>query len=141
MPNACVYDAIIFEIVVRTWDDLRDSFAGASRPSLNRVASSVMNSLFETYLLSLAQTYRGGEGTEHSGRGALEVLLNAVAKAGDPQLKVQHEMGRQGDKGAPDFRVMKSGQIVGYVENKKIGEKLSVPPKSEQIPAQSREKV
>ncbi len=88
---------------------------------------------FETYLHALARTYRGGEGTEHSGRGALETLLRAVAGTGDPNLNVQHEMGREGDKGAPDFRVMKPGQIIGYVENKKIGDKLSAVLKSDQI--------
>lgn len=92
-----------------------------------------MNQIFETYLLSLSKTYRGGEGTEHSGRGALETLLKAVALSGDPKLHVQHEMGKEGDKGAPDFRIMTSGQIVGYVENKKIGEKLSAILKTEQI--------
>jgi hypothetical protein len=46
---------------------------------------------------------------------------------------VQHEPGKQGDKGAPDFRVSKAGQIIGYVENKRIGEKLSSVLKSEQI--------
>jgi hypothetical protein len=92
-----------------------------------------MTQIFETYLLALAKTYAGGEGTEHSGRSALETMLKAVAAAGDPKLQVQHEMGREGDKGAPDFRVMKAGQIIGYVENKKIGEKLSAILKTEQI--------
>lgn len=92
-----------------------------------------MKQIFETYLQALSTTYRGGEGTEHSGRSALETMLRAVAAAGDRELRVQHEMGREGDKGAPDFRVMKAGQIIGYVENKKIGEKLSALLKSEQI--------
>lgn len=53
-----------------------------------------MTQIFETYLLALAKTYAGGEGTEHSGRGALETMLKAVAGAGDPKLQVQHEMGQ-----------------------------------------------
>ena len=92
-----------------------------------------MIDVFKTYLQDLAKAYPGGEGTEHSGRSALEALLKAVAVKGDPKLRVQHEPGRQGDKGAPDFRVTKAGQIIGYVENKKIGEKLSAILKTEQI--------
>ena len=92
-----------------------------------------MTPIFETYLHALAKTYARGEGTEHSGRGALENLLSAFAGRADRKLKVQHEPKRQDDKGAPDFRISKSGQIIGYIENKKIGERLSAILKTEQI--------
>jgi hypothetical protein len=36
-------------------------------------------------------------------------------------------------KGAPDFKVTKSGLILGYVENKPIGENLDRVLKSDQI--------
>ena len=47
--------------------------------------------------------------------------------------KVQHEPKRVVDKGAPDFKISKSGLILGYVENKAIGEPLDKVLKSEQI--------
>jgi predicted helicase len=88
---------------------------------------------FDIYLKTLATVYRD-EGTEHTGRTALENLLNAFAtEAMQPGLLVQHEAGRQGDKGAPDFKVKLNGMILGYVEVKEIGANLDKVLKSDQI--------
>ena len=45
-------------------------------------------------------------------------------EATESAIDVQHEPKRVADKGAPDFKITKSGLILGYVENKAIGENL-----------------
>ena len=92
-----------------------------------------MDNRFDTYLKALAAAYREG-GTEHTGRTALENLLNAFkSDALQPRIQVQHEGGREGDKGAPDFKIKRDGMILGYVEVKTIGENLDKILKSPQI--------
>jgi hypothetical protein len=92
-----------------------------------------MNNRFDTYLKALAAAYRDG-GTEHSGRTALENLLNAFApETLAPGTTVQHEPKRDADKGAPDFKVKRAGMILGYVEVKEIGANLDRVLKSDQI--------
>ncbi|MHB1218932.1 MAG: type ISP restriction/modification enzyme [Alphaproteobacteria bacterium] len=92
-----------------------------------------MADAFETYLRKLRQTPLA-EHTEHTGRSALEELLNVFA-AGPKGTKVaiQHEPKRVADKGAPDFKVTRQGMILGYVETKSVGENLDKVLKSEQI--------
>ncbi|MGD9537230.1 MAG: hypothetical protein AB7P52_06255 [Alphaproteobacteria bacterium] len=84
---------------------------------------------FDSYLRKLRQTPLD-EHTEHTGRSALEALLNEFA-AGN--AAVQHEPKRTADKGAPDFKITRHGMILGYVETKPIGENLDKVLKSEQI--------
>jgi hypothetical protein len=88
---------------------------------------------FERYLLELRKSYADGAGTEMSGRSALEALLNAFGTQQNPVALVQHEPKRAVAKGAPDFKVSRQGMILGYVENKMIGENLDQVLKSEQI--------
>jgi len=88
--------------------------------------------LFDHYLLALRKTPID-ENTEHTGRTALETLLQAVADEGAGGVTVQHEPKRVAGKGAPDFKVTKGGLILGYVENKAIGENLTKILKSDQI--------
>lgn len=71
--------------------------------------------------------------TEHTDRGALETLLNAVASEARAKVKIQHEPKHIAEKGAPDFKVTKAGSILGYVENKQIGVNLDQVLKSDQI--------
>ncbi|HJR57637.1 MAG TPA: hypothetical protein VJ798_13760 [Rhizomicrobium sp.] len=87
---------------------------------------------FGQYLLALRKKPIA-EKTEHTDRSALETLLNHFASAADGKPQVQHEPKRITGKGAPDFKVTKAGLILGYVENKAIGENLSKVLKSEQI--------
>jgi hypothetical protein len=92
-----------------------------------------LDNRFDTYLKTLAQVYREG-GTEHTGRTPLENLLNVFAlETMDRGTKVQHEGGREGDKGAPDFKVKRQGMILGYVEVKEIGAPLDKVLKTPQI--------
>jgi hypothetical protein len=42
-----------------------------------------------------------------------------------PSILVQHEPKRAAGKGAPDFKVSDGGLILGYVENKTIGDTRS----------------
>lgn len=72
------------------------------------------------------------ESTEHTLRPALDTLLNALA---GKKVKVIHEPTRdKTGKGAPDFKFKTHDEcILGYLENKKIGENLDQILRSEQI--------
>ena len=85
--------------------------------------------IFDRYLLALRKT-AVDEKTEHTDRGALQDLLQSLSESA---ITVQHEPKRIADKGAPDFKITKKGLIIGYVENKAIGENLSKVLKSTQI--------
>ena len=87
---------------------------------------------FDSYLKSLCETPLS-EHTEHTGRTALENLLNAVADGTNENITVQQEPRRVADKGAPDFKVSQSGTILGYVETKQVGENLDQVLKSDQL--------
>lgn len=91
-----------------------------------------MASKFDDYLLALRKTQIGDK-TELMDRAALQSLLEAAANAGTTGITVQHEPKRVTDKGAPDFKISKGGLILGYVENKQIGENLDKVLKSDQI--------
>jgi hypothetical protein len=88
--------------------------------------------IFDRYLAALRKR-PVAEKTEHTDRSALEALLNAFAETAEGKPEVQHEPKRVADKGAPDFKVTRRGLILGYVENKAIGENLAKVLKSEQI--------
>lgn len=88
--------------------------------------------IFDRYLLALRETAIN-EKTEHTDRAALQALLRGVAEDCDSGVTVHHEPKRVPGKGAPDFKVSKGALILGYVENKPIGEKLDQALKSEQL--------
>ena len=71
-----------------------------------------MKAVFEKYLLALRRKPLD-EKTEHTDRGALETLLQAIADESDSGISVQHEPKREADKGAPDFKITRSGLILG----------------------------
>jgi N-6 DNA Methylase len=87
---------------------------------------------FDRFLLALRQTPIG-EKTEHTDRAALQSLLQVFADAAPNRVVVQHEPKRIVGKGAPDFKITRAGLILGYVENKHIGENLDGVLKSDQI--------
>ncbi|MCG9915581.1 MAG: N-6 DNA methylase [Phenylobacterium sp.] len=88
---------------------------------------------FDAFLRALASTPIDGK-TEHSDRGALEILLQASADDAEPGAHVQHEPRRdKSGGGSPDFKVTRQGRIAGYVEVKAIDENLSKVLKSDQI--------
>ncbi|MGA8616822.1 MAG: N-6 DNA methylase [Xanthobacteraceae bacterium] len=88
--------------------------------------------IFDRYLLALRRTPIG-EKTEHTDRAALQSLLQAFGDAAPNRAAVQHEPKRIVGKGAPDFKIARAGLILGYVENKHIGENLDSVLKSDQI--------
>lgn len=90
------------------------------------------SSHFENYLLALRKSSID-EKTEYTDRAALQILLQAVADEGGKGVVVHHEPKRVAGKGAPDYKIMKGALILGYVENKTIGENLDKVLKSEQI--------
>jgi len=92
----------------------------------------VNKNIFDRYLLALRKTPIDDK-TEHTDRAALQTLLQAIADAGPKGVVVHHEPKRVANKGAPDFKVAKGGLILGYVENKAIGENLDKVLKSDQI--------
>ena len=87
---------------------------------------------FDRYLLALRETAIN-EKTEHTDRAALQALLRGVAEDCESGVTVHHEPKRVPGKGAPDFKVSKGALILGYVENKPIGEKLDRTLRSEQL--------
>ena len=91
-----------------------------------------MQDVFDRYVLELKKAY-AEEGTEQSGRPALKALLDVFAAMQVPPASVQHEPKQVAAKGAPDFKVSRDGMILGYVENKGIGENLDRVLKSDQI--------
>jgi hypothetical protein len=90
------------------------------------------NNSFDRYLLALRKT-PVDQKTEHTDRAALQSLLQAISDDGASGVSIQHEPKRVADKGAPDFKITKGGLILGYVENKKIGDNLDKVLKSDQI--------
>ena len=74
------------------------------------------------------------EATEHTLRGALENLLNAIAATENPNVTVLHEPKRDKTRlGAPDFKIKLHEATVGYLETKPIGDNLDAVLQSAQI--------
>jgi Type ISP C-terminal specificity domain/N-6 DNA Methylase len=90
-----------------------------------------MKDVFETYLRSLSQDR--DEKTELSDRAALQLLLETAAEDAGSGIRIIHEAKKVRGKGGPDFKVMKAAMILGYVEDKQIGENLDQVLKSDQI--------
>ncbi len=92
-----------------------------------------MTEAFQKYIKALQATPLDQK-TEHMDRPHLQALLQVIADEKHQKLQVIHEprRSRQG-LGAPDFIIKQSGMIVGYVENKQIGENLDAILKSDQI--------
>ncbi|MDP1675924.1 MAG: type ISP restriction/modification enzyme [Bacteroidota bacterium] len=84
---------------------------------------------FEKYFKSL-RSFKISEITEHSHRKDLQELLELYV---GPKMKILHEPKRDGKLGSPDFKIIQTESIVGYVENKKIEEILEKVLKSDQL--------
>ncbi|MBD3308655.1 N-6 DNA methylase, partial [candidate division KSB3 bacterium] len=85
-----------------------------------------------TYFTAL-QSCNRAEITEHSLRPELTALLTSIARQVDGQITILHEGKREGQFGAPDFKISRVENIIGYVENKQIGADLEKILKSPQI--------
>jgi hypothetical protein len=92
----------------------------------------LVEEVFAEYLKALRKTPVPDK-TEHTDRPAMQVLLDVFASCAGHDINVQHEPKRVAEKGAPDFKVMKPGTILGYVETKAIGENLAKVFKSNQL--------
>jgi len=81
---------------------------------------------FKTYITEL-QSIAIDQLTEHSKRSALEALLHEVLNnvLSINEIKILHEPKRKENYGSPDFKIYSASSIIGYVENKKIGENLN----------------
>ena len=74
------------------------------------------------------------EGTEHTLRGALENLLNAIVTDARLNVRIIHEPKRDKTKlGAPDFKVKLHEATLGYLETKSIGDNLDTVLQSAQV--------
>jgi len=93
----------------------------ASRTQGIQVMPITDRNVFDRYLLALRKTPIDDK-TEHTDRSALQSLLQALAEDTEKGIAVQHEPKRVVDKGAPDFKITNGALILGYVENKGIGE-------------------
>ena len=60
-------------------------------------------------------------------------MLNRAAQSAGRGIHIIHEAKKVAGSGAPDFKVMKAAMILGYVENKTVGENLDQVLKSDQI--------
>ncbi len=88
--------------------------------------------IFQDYIKELQSTPID-QITEHSKRTALENLLNGVARELSIKVSILHEPKREGKFGSPDFKISETENIIGYIENKKVDEKLDKILKSDQI--------
>ncbi|MFA5623565.1 MAG: type ISP restriction/modification enzyme [Bradymonadales bacterium] len=69
------------------------------------------------YIANVQKLYKGGHSSEHSFRGNLQNLLNALL----PDLLVINEAKRR-DCGAPDYILTKGDVPVGFIEAKDLGD-------------------
>ncbi len=72
----------------------------------------------EQYISTINQRYKQGNATEHTFRGDLGNLLEALV----PEIRATNEPKRQAC-GAPDYIISKGEIAVGYIEAKDIGDK------------------
>lgn len=92
-----------------------------------------MDDRFDAYFKRLLETPLD-QHTEHTGRSALEALLNTfAAEAESKGIRVQHEPPRAAARGAPDFKITQRGMMLGYVEVKRFDANLDQVRRSDQI--------
>jgi len=82
-----------------------------------KVCSMTTEEILKDYIVSIDKEWRTGHATEHTYRGALADLLNALR----PDLQTINEPKRI-ECGAPDFIVLKDGMPLAFVEAKDIGD-------------------
>ena len=91
------------------------------------------NTFIEKYFYVLKNTDLS-QMTEHSLRPVLYELLKNIAENVNKEIKILHEPKRNKEGfGSPDFQILTDASVIGYLENKKIGEDLQKTIKSEQI--------
>ena len=76
--------------------------------------------IIQDYLQEIDTLFNTGNATEHSYRGHLETLLNAVIN--DDSIQVINEPARIKNVGAPDYSISKNKAVLGYIEVKDIGD-------------------
>jgi hypothetical protein len=74
------------------------------------------NKFVQTYLREIEQIHARGNATEHSYRGALQRLTDAL----NPKVRAVNEPKRV-NVGAPDYIIMEGETPLGYIEAKDIG--------------------
>src|ERR1017187_9589361 len=74
------------------------------------------NKFVQTYLREIEQIHARGNATEHSYRGALQTLIDAL----DPKVRAVNEPKRI-KVGAPDYIIQDGETPLGYIEAKDIG--------------------
>lgn len=72
----------------------------------------------QTYLQHVNKAFQSGVATEHSYRGYLQTLIEAIA----PDISATNEPKRQ-KCGAPDYILMRKEIPIGYIEAKDVGDK------------------
>jgi len=82
----------------------------------------------EQYLREVKTLHKSGIATEHSYRGALQILIELLA----PGIKATNEPKRQ-ECGAPDYIITKKDIPLGFIEAKDLGADLNKVEKSSQL--------
>lgn len=88
---------------------------------------------FKEYLVSIEQSLRAGNATEHTYRPALKTLIESVAAeiTGDSVHAINEP--KRVECGAPDFIIARGTVPLGYIETKDVGEDLRRVEKSSQL--------
>lgn len=85
----------------------------------------MVNQIIQNYIDSVKAIYSTGETTEHSFRGALEVLLKAMLPKKNKNQQEMHIINEPKRKtyGAPDIELRRGDIIVSFIETKDINDK------------------
>ena len=76
----------------------------------------------QNYITNINKLFQTGNAREHSYRGDLQTLLNAIIN--DENIIVTNEPARIIDVGAPDYSITKDNIALGYIEAKDIDKPL-----------------
>ncbi len=91
---------------------------------LNRTNQAVNN-----YVTKIAQRVKDGHTSEHTFRGDLEILINALV----PAVNVTNEPSQITDCGNPDFLISAKDIPIGFIEAKDVGKDLGARQYKEQF--------
>ena len=93
------------------------------------IAPSTANQAVNTYVTKIAQRVKDGHTSEHTFRGDLEILINALA----PTVNVTNEPSKVTDCGNPDYLISAKDIPIGFIEAKDVGKDLDAKQYKEQF--------
>ena len=93
------------------------------------IVPSTANQAVNTYVTKIAQRVKDGHTSEHTFRGDLEILINALA----PTVNVTNEPSKVTDCGNPDYLISAKDIPIGFIEAKDVGKDLGAKQYKEQF--------